>query len=151
MSNAIFERLSIRERGHFSNHFTVNPVCRLEFQFSSLVITRRFGNSEQPYDELSAELLNTYTAKGYGKGSYAYIPQTLVTIQGHGFSCRFDASRQFPDFKNSADLQHAIKSNIDTSVRIESLASVKHRHMVQCGVFFFALILVTWLARSHGI
>ena len=151
MSETSFQRLSLRERGHFSNYFTLNPVLRLTFKDGALGVLRRSGYSEYPYASLHAEILKTYSAKGYGKSAYAYIPQTLVTLSSSKFICRFDLSVQFSDFREAPALLFLIKTNLIFLERIETLAVVKRKHATSA----FVLVVVlgcAWLwAKRLGI
>lgn len=149
--SSTFKRLSLKERGHFSNHFTLNPVLRLDFGESSLTIERRSGTITRPYGSLHARVLRTHGAKGYGKAAHAYIPLTLVTIEGEGVSCMFDASAQFPDFPNGPQLLSLVRSKINTTERSESLARVKRRHLIEALVLFSILGTVAVVARTYGI
>ena len=151
MNVCAFERLSIRERGHFSNYFTFNPVLKLEFRSASLLVVRRSGSIEHAYRELNADILKTYKAKGYGKSAHSYIPQTLITIEGPSLSCRFDASAQFADFRYASELLNLVREHIHTTEQDEALVSVKRRHAIVAAAFLSTLAAVAYIARSYGI
>ena len=112
MSSQVFERLSFKERGHFSNAITINPVLRLQFCNEYLKINRRFGSVTFPFNSLHADILKRPIAKGYGGYSSTYMNQTLVTIKAANFKCTFDLSGNFPDFKPAKQVLHLIKQNI---------------------------------------
>ena len=121
MNEATFERLSFRERGHFSNHFTLNPVLSLTFGPAALSIVRRSGRTSHPYNTLNVEIIKTFVAKGYGKAAHAYIPQTLVKLSGPAVTCAFDLSQQFPDFRNPEAVMFMSRRTLAWSVSVRRL------------------------------
>ena len=147
---AIFNRTTFRERGHFSNHFTLNPVLRLVFDSSSLTVIRRGGTSKLPYSTLSAKFIKTHVFKPYGGGAGSYIPQTLVTIQGKNTSYSFDLSGQFPDFKNSKEIIALIEQYMPVTEETLSLKKVK-RKKDKIAIFVLTVVFILfWILHLSG-
>jgi hypothetical protein len=147
---ASFERTSFRKRGHFSNHFTLNPVLRLEFGPSSLTVVRKRGTFDHPYHTLSAEILKTYAYKPYGGGAGSYIPQTLVSIHSNGASFSFDVSNQFPDFKNGKEILELIEQNISVTHKKHALKEVKRRKNFIGIAVLIVILALFWLFHLLG-
>jgi hypothetical protein len=147
---ATFNRTTFRERGHFSNHISINPVLRLVFDSTTVTIVRRFGTATLPYRALSARILKAYTYKPYGGGAGSYIPQTLVTIQGKNTSFSFDLSTQFPDFKNGKEIIALIELYIPVTEEKLSLKEVKRmKDKIGIAVLIVVFILF-WVLHLLG-
>ncbi len=147
---ATFNRTTFRERGHFSNHPTLNPVLRLVFDSSSVTVVRRFGTSTHPYSTLSAKIFNTHAYKAYGGGAGSFIPQTLVTIHGKGTSFSFDLSTQFPDFKNGKEIIGLIEQFMPITEETLSLKAVKRKKDKIGVVVLVALFALFWILHLLG-
>lgn len=147
---AIFNRTTFRERGHFSNHFTLNPVLRLVYDSSSMTVVRRFGISTLPYNTLSVRILKTYTYKPYGGGAGSYIPQTLVTLHGNDNSFSFDLSGQFPDFKKGREIIALIEQYMPVTEETITLKEVKRRQSRIGVVVLIILFGLFWLLHLLG-
>jgi hypothetical protein len=145
---ATFDRTTFRERGHFSNHVTINPVLRLIFDSTSVTVVRRFGTTTHPYSALSTKILKTYTYKPYGGGAGSHIPQTLVTVRGKGISFSFDLSYQFPDFKNGKEIISLIEQYmpiIEETLSLNEVKRKKNKIGIVVLIVLFALFLVLHL------
>jgi len=147
---ATFNRITFRERGHFSNHFKLNPVLRLVFDSTSMTVVHRFGTSTHPYSKLSAKILKTYTYKPYGGGAGSHIPQTLVTIHGKGTSFSFDLSTQFPDFKNSKEIIALIEQYMPVTEEKLTLKEAKRKENRIGVVVLILLFGLFWLLHLLG-
>ena len=143
-STESFQRLSIGQRGHFSNHFTLMPVRTLEFSDSALTI-QSWETKSYPYESLKADIIDTYRAKGYGSYSHAYIKQTLVSIRAGRHTFKFDLSSQFPDFRPPKRVLALIEEHISCTHRKIPLIQVKRRH------WLFALVFLSLLAAACAV
>lgn len=97
------------------------------------------------YSDLSAELFETFTGKGYGAGVGAYIKQLLVKIHTPDDEITFDISAQFPDFKERKEILKLVTEKIKVSKESQSLSDVKKSHIKSTAIFLAVLLLIAVL------
>lgn len=137
----IFNRLPIKERGHFSNYFTLFPVQRIEFNKSVIRITCRGKVNKYRINELKAEIHKKYCAKAYGAAAHVFIKQNLITLTSSRHSYTFDLSKQFPDFEEPNIILKFIEKNINCTYKRTSLKEIK-KNQVKTSVILISVFLV---------
>jgi len=111
-SPRIFRRMSIRERGHFSNYFTLFPIREIEIHTDCLRLQRGSKSFSYPWRDVSARIESKVSYKAYGRSSAKFTQRLLVfTVRDKLFKC--DVSNQFPDFKHSDLLLEELTKHID--------------------------------------
>lgn len=109
-----FKRMSMRERGHFSNLFSFWPVKEIDLSDEYISITR--GRKKYTYrwqDVCYAKVVIKDAYKSYGTGTAAKFTQKTFVLQTQERSFQFDVSSNFPDFKNSSQLLAELLKRLD--------------------------------------
>ncbi len=149
----MFTRLSLRERGHFSNLPAFRPVRSLEFGDSALTIMRGKRSFSVPYDQARVVIKETYGAKGYGR-AHAWIKLTQVSVlEMSGRAHRFDLSGNFPNFKERQDILSLLRTRCRVQSLVESKAQVQRRMLVEALLFLGIPLLVlygAWHWATNG-
>jgi hypothetical protein len=99
----IFRRLSLFQRGHFSNHFTLRPVTAVEVSDGRLVVLRGFQRFAFGWHDVKVTITRRKAAKGFGHVAMKFR-QRLCTIETSQGRFRFDVSDQYPDFAMPREL-----------------------------------------------
>ena len=107
-----FKRLTLKERGHFSNYFTIYPVLEMAFAASNLTIRTLWRTSTFRYGELHFAVELSRHFKAYGAGTGGYLTRTLVRIIGPSSAYTFDLSSQFPDFKPQDEVMSMLEHHL---------------------------------------
>jgi hypothetical protein len=109
----IFRRMSIKERGHFSNYFTFFPLEEIQIYNERLVLKKGSKEYSYPWKDIEARIAKKTAYKGYGRGSFAKFVQRLLIINTPNKTFKFDVSSQFPDFKHNDVLLDELKKRLD--------------------------------------
>jgi hypothetical protein len=109
----IFSRMSIKERGHFSNFFTFFPLKEIQIYNDRLVLKKCSREYSYPWNDINARIVEKTAYKGYGRGSFAKFVQRLLVIKATDKTFKFDVSGQFPDFKHNDILLDELKKHLD--------------------------------------
>ena len=141
----VFRRQTLKQRGHFSNCFTLRPIKELGFAQEHLRVVVGKQRIEIPYNHLSAQIIERRRYKPYGTGSGGSIKQTLVEITSKDRAFRFDLSAQFPDFKDRKKILALIKGNIGTSTSSEDKKAFKRKQNIQFYIAVCVLFIVLGL------
>lgn len=105
-----FERMSIWERGHFSNSFRLNPVIRIGVSEETLRIKRRYGTERRyAWKDIEAFFTKKRAYKGYGAGTGGHFTKRELHIVTPDEAYKIDVSSNFPDFKQSRKMVMALK------------------------------------------
>jgi hypothetical protein len=92
-----FTRLTLLQRGHFSNYFTLRPVTAIEISDLAITLCRRKKCWSFPWDEVQISIDVRDAAKAVGRAFGRYVRKTCA-IKAGGQTFRFDVSDQYPDF-----------------------------------------------------
>lgn len=109
----IFCRMSIKERGHFSNFFTLFPIKEIQIYNDHLVLIKGSKKYSYSWKDINARIVKSTAYKGYGSDSFAKFVQKLVVMKSADKTFKFDVSDQFPDFKHNDILLDELKKNLD--------------------------------------
>lgn len=100
-----FRRLSLKERGHFSNLFSLRPIKEIEISNNGISLTQCRTKQTFNWNEITkAYIIKRYRFKSYGRAAGAYIVQKIFFINVSNKIFKFDVSTNFPDFKYNAQL-----------------------------------------------
>jgi len=109
-----FKRMSMRERGHFSNLFSFWPVKEIDLSDEYISITRGCKKYTFKWQDVRyAKIIVKDAHKSYGTGTAAKFTQKTFVIQTQERSFQFDVSSSFPDFKNSNQLLAELSKRLD--------------------------------------
>jgi hypothetical protein len=109
----IFRRMSIKERGHFSNDFTLFPLEEIKIYNDRLVLKKRSKEYSFSWKDVEARIIRRAASKGYGRGSFAKFVQRLLVLKTPDKTFKFDVSGQFPDFRHNDILLDELKKRLD--------------------------------------
>jgi len=140
-----FQRQSLLQRGHFTNHPTFFPVLRLQFGPSDLEVKTPLRRERISYSSLSAEVRERHIFKSYGRGAGGYIKQTLVSLRGPRRTYRFDLSGNFPDFKERTEILDLLRTRVATVESNESLSRVKNKQHFAGAMLLIASVVILGL------
>lgn len=105
-----WKRLSIRERGHFSNYPTLFPVVAIIVGPEFIEIRRRWRKPIRwSWSSVRVAVHERQAHKSYGAYSGGKHLQRLCVIEGDGERRVFDISENFPDFLSPDALLAEIK------------------------------------------
>lgn len=108
-----FKRMSILERGHFSNKFRLFPVTEITVDNSGIAFKKAGKIHRYSWSDIDAARLTEHQAfKTYGKGTGARYLQRTISIKASGREFQFDISSNFPDFHNSKALESILKKHL---------------------------------------
>jgi hypothetical protein len=99
-----FTRLTFKQRGHASNHFTLFPVTRLDLSDDGITIWRRARPWTFAWSNVAISIVKRKANKGFGRYSFAKYTQRRCTILAGGKRFVFDVSDQYPDFGQPREL-----------------------------------------------
>jgi len=142
MTMEVFRRQTLKQRGHFSNYFTLRPIKELGFAEEYLRVFVGKRRIEIPYNQLGARIIERHRYKPYGAGIGGNVKQTLIKITSKDRAFRFDLSAQFPDFKDRKKILALIKSNISTSTSSEDKKAFKRKQNMQFYIAVCVLFIV---------
>lgn len=92
-------RLTLPQRGHFSNYPALFPVRKLSISNDWIEITQRFrAPVRYRWSEVRVSLFKREAYKAYGTYARGKFVQRTCTIQTSAKVFTFDVSRNFPDF-----------------------------------------------------
>ncbi|NOT13806.1 MAG: hypothetical protein HOP23_18615 [Methylococcaceae bacterium] len=95
----------MRERGHFSNIFSLRPIKEIEVSDTGLTVTQCGKKYKFDWPEVnSACIVMKDRYKSYGTGTAAKFIQKTFIIKMPDKTFMFDVSTNFPDFKNNDQL-----------------------------------------------
>jgi len=140
-----FNRLSLQERGHFSNLPTLFPIEKIIVNERGMMIKRRFlQEAHVEWAEIvSVSLIKEKGYKSYGKGAHArctFLTLQIITPNGE---FKIDVSRQFPDFRNGRQLIDIINNN----KKIERIERINKKDTtMRDGLIFSAVLLLFGLS-----
>ena len=112
-----YERMSISERGHFSNRLLFNPVISIWFTDENLFIKKRYSKERcYEWSELKKVfILRENAFKNYGKGTGGkYKRRTLFIIAGND-KYLIDVSSSFPDLKGTNQMLEEMRNHLSIS------------------------------------
>lgn len=108
-----YRRMTIWERGHFSNSFRLNPVVELEVSEEALSIKRKFGSRQSyAWRDIEAFCTKRRAHKSYGAGTGSSFTLRELHIVTEGETYSIDVSSDFPDFKQSRNMLMALKKHL---------------------------------------
>jgi len=100
-SPGVWRRLTVRERGHFSNYPTLCPVVELRIKPTYMEIRRRWAKPARcSWNSVRVTIDKKEAHKSYGTYSSGKYLQRLCVIEADGKRYTFDVSEDFPDFAN---------------------------------------------------
>lgn len=101
-----FERMSVLERGHFSNKIYLNPVINLNISEEGVCLKKRFSKWRKYKWNLvsKAFIENDQAYKSYGAGTGGRYQRSTLHILTIDSEYLIDVSSNFPDFRNSKKL-----------------------------------------------
>ncbi len=113
----LFRRMSLRERGHFSNIFALRPVKEIEISGTGFSITQGGKISKFAWTEVSsAHIVMKDRYKSYGTGTAAKFIQKIFILNVSSKTFKFDVSANFPDFKNNDQLLNLLQKYLHVEV-----------------------------------
>ncbi len=112
-----FRRMSIRERGHFSNIFTLWPVKEIEISDANLSISQGRKIYKFDWNQVSsARIVIKDKYKSYGTGTAAKFTQKTFILIVANKEFKFDVSTNFPDFKNNDQLLNLLMKHLQVEI-----------------------------------
>ncbi len=95
----VLDRLSFRDRGHFSNYLTLRPVTKIRIFKDKICITKRGKERCYFWSQIEDCRIETNKAyKGYGMAAAVEITQKTMALKTPDGTYKFDVSSQMPDF-----------------------------------------------------
>lgn len=112
-----FRRMSIRERGHFSNIFMLWPVKEIEISDANFSITQGGKTYKFDWNQVSsARIVIRDRYKSYGTGTAAKFTQKTFMLIVANKEFKFDVSTNFPDFKNNDQLLNLLMKYLQVEI-----------------------------------
>lgn len=111
-STLVFRRLTLLERGHFSNHFTLRPVTKIAIGDEMIKIWRRRTQWTFPWTAVRVSIAKAPATKAVGRYSYGRYMRKLCTITADGETFRFDVSDQYPDLASPRQLIEELERHV---------------------------------------
>ncbi|MDP2393018.1 MAG: hypothetical protein Q8Q45_16655 [Methylococcaceae bacterium] len=112
-----FRRMSIRERGHFSNIFTLWPVKEIKISDANFSITQGGKIYQFDWNQVSsARIVIRDRYKSYGTGTAAKFTQKTFILIVENKEFKFDVSTNFPDFKNNDQLLNLLMKHLQIEI-----------------------------------
>ena len=101
-----FERMSVLERGHFSNKIYLNPVINLNISEEGVYLKKRFSKwRKYKWELVSKAFIESKRAyKSYGAGTGGRYQKRTLHILTIDNEYLIDVSSSFPDFRDSKKL-----------------------------------------------
>jgi hypothetical protein len=114
--SVVFRRLTLVERGHFSNYFTFRPVTKLALAPDAITIWRRRRSWTFPWPAVTVQVAKRRTRKAIGRYAGGDYLQKVCTIRAEGLTFRFDVSDQYPDIGSPREFLALLTQYVPPSV-----------------------------------
>jgi hypothetical protein len=118
-----FRRLTLRQRGHFSNLFTFRPVTAIEITPATLTLWIRRREWRFPWTQVKIEIRKRKAVKAAGSKAFGHFQERTCTVHAGGRTFRFDVSDQYPDFAPPRQLIAEFQKHTVVEIAADDISS----------------------------
>lgn len=146
-TNKVFKRLSLSQRGHFSNYFTFFPIKKIELSENFVILQVRNRLYKYAWKEIKeAKIIHSRARKSYGRYAGSDINARLFVLVTSDRTFKFDLSSRFPDFNPAKEILNKFRKHLtENTINLKEERRLPHWHRYKYQIWASIVILLIML------